>query len=104
MLLQSLKDNLAITDEADKATDGLLMQALDAAVGYAERFQGVQPGAYASEQMPPQTRQAVIMLASFLYESRTGATAGFQADTASAAKQVWDSANTLLETEKRWDF
>ena len=52
--------------------------------------------------MPPTTEQAVIMLASHLYESRDGSTGGFFADNVQAGQQTWAVVNTLLRFDRDW--
>ena len=42
------------------------------------------------------------MLASHLYESRDGATAGFFADNVQAAQQAWTTVNHLLRMDRDW--
>ena len=59
-LLDDVKANLILTHNED---DALLTRLLSAAVSYAEGYQHLTVGAYADEtDMPPTTRQAVIML------------------------------------------
>jgi hypothetical protein len=61
-------------------------------------------GHYTDNPMPPTTEQAVIMLSSHFYESRDGSTGGFFADSTNAAVQVWNTDNTLLRLNRRWDI
>ena len=98
-LFEKLKANLIIEHDQD---DALLRSFLAAAVGYAESFQHLPAGTYATADMPPTTEQAVIMLASHFYESRDGSMAGFFADSVQAGKQVWNTVNMLLRLGKKW--
>jgi hypothetical protein len=50
--------------------------------------------------MTDSTKQAVIVLATFFYESRDGSTAGFFADSPEAAKQVWETVKLLLQGDR----
>ena len=99
-LLDDVKENLILTHDQD---DALLARLLFVAVSYAESYQHLAAGAYADEtDMPPTTRQAVIMLASHLYESRDGSTGGFFSDNVQAAQQVWSTVNLLLRLDREW--
>lgn len=84
------------------ADDPLIEMYIGAAVRYAESYQHVEEGSYADGVMPATTEQAVIMLASHFYESRDGSTGGFFADSARAARQVWDTVNLLLRLDRDW--
>lgn len=95
-LLEKVKSNLIITHGED---DELLRGFLLSAIGYAE---GYQKRKYRKGNIPPTTEQAIIMLASHLYESRDGSTAGFFSGHAGATQQVWDAVNRLLAMGKRW--
>ena len=99
-LLEQLKANLILSHNED---DELLETILSAAVSYAESYQHLGEGTYAVPSlMPPTTRQAVIMLASHLYESRDGSTGGFFADKVDASNQVWHTVNLLLRLDRVW--
>ena len=98
-LLSKVKTNLILTHNED---DELLKSYITAAVSYAESYQHIPQGTYANTTMPPTTEHAVIMLSSHFYESRDGSTGGFFADNVQAAKQVWDTVNTLLRLDKEW--
>jgi uncharacterized phage protein (predicted DNA packaging) len=98
-LLDKVKANLILQHDQD---DTLLEQFIAAAVNYAESFQHIPAGTYATEPMPPTTEQAIIMLASHFYESRDGSTGGFFADSVQAGKQVWDTVNMLLRLDRHW--
>ena len=98
-LLEDVKQNLVVEHDAD---DILLRQYIAAAVDYAEGYQHLPPGTYSVSEMPPATRQAVILLASHFYESRDGSTGGVLSESAAAAKQVWNSVRALLSMGKEW--
>ncbi|MEN6635816.1 MAG: head-tail connector protein [Clostridiaceae bacterium] len=98
-LLDKVKANLILEHDAD---DELLQRLIDAAVAYAESYQHLTAGTYEAAAMPPTTEQAVIMLASHLYESRDGSTGGFFADNVQAGQQTWAVVNTLLRFDRDW--
>ena len=98
-LLDKVKANLILEHDAD---DELLQRLIDAAVAYAEIYQHLTAGTYEAAAMPPTTEQAVIMLASHLYESRDGSTGGFFADNVQAGQQTWAVVNTLLRLDRDW--
>ncbi len=98
-LLEKVKKNLILEHDED---DELLQMYITAAVSYAESYQHITEGTYTTEQMPPTTEQAVIMLASHFYESRDGSTGGFFADNTNAAQQVWNTVNLLLRLDRKW--
>ena len=98
-LLVKVKANLIVSHSED---DALIQSFIRAAVDYAETFQHVESGTYATNPMPPSTEQGVIMLASHFYESRDGSTAGFYADSTQASQQVWTTVNTLFRLNKNW--
>lgn len=98
-LLEKVKKNLILEHDKD---DELLQNYINAAVSYAESYQKKPENYYTENPMNPTTEQAVIMLASFFYESRDGSTAGFFADNVSASQQVWKTANILLSLSKIW--
>lgn len=100
-LLPKVKANLILRHDED---DVLLSGIILAAVSYAESYQKKPEGLYANNPnaLPPTTEQAVIMLASHLYESRDGSTAGFFADSVQAGRQVWNTVNALLLLDKDW--
>ena len=99
-LLEKLKQNLIISHTED---DALLTRLLAAAISYAEGYQHLTAGTYSDPAlMSNTTEQAVIMLASHLYESRDGSTGGFFADNTGAAQQVWNTVNLLLRLDRRW--
>jgi len=98
-LLDKVKANLILAHGAD---DALLRSFITAAVLYAERYQHLAEGIYTDNPMPATTEQAVIMLASHLYESRDGSTAGFFGDNVQASQQVWNTVNMLLRLDRQW--
>jgi uncharacterized phage protein (predicted DNA packaging) len=98
-LFEKVKANLILEHDQD---DALLRSFISAATNYAESFQNIPTGTYASHDMPPTTEQAVIMLSSHFYESRDGSTGGFFADNVKAGQQVWDTCNMLLRLDKKW--
>ena len=100
-LLERVKNNLIVGHESD---DDLILGFILAAVSYAEAKQKKTTGTFGRERMPPQTEQAVIILASHFYESRDGSTGGFFADSAQAGRQSWDTVDKLLMLDKEWRF
>ena len=98
-LLPKVKQNLIIEYTAD---DSLIESFITAAITYAESYQHIEAGYYATHTMPATTEQAVIMLASHLYESRDGSTGGFFADNVQAAQQTWNTVNMLLRLDRDW--
>lgn len=98
-LLEKVKDNLILEHSAD---DELIEMYITAATSYAESYQHINKGFYQSNEMPATTEQAIIMLASHLYESRDGSTGGFYADNVQAAQQVWTTVNMLLRLDRDW--
>jgi uncharacterized phage protein (predicted DNA packaging) len=98
-LLEKVKLNLILEHNED---DEILGMYIAAAVTYAESYQHLEKGYYAENAMSETTEQAVIMLASHLYESRDGSTAGFFADNVQAAQQAWTTVNLLLRLDRNW--
>lgn len=99
-LLDKLKENLILTHNED---DTFLIHLLGVAVAYAESYQHLSAGTYKKpDDMSATTTQAVIMLASLLYESRDGSTGGFFADNVQASQQVWTVVNSLLRLDRDW--
>jgi len=96
-LFEKVKANLILEHDED---DALLRSFIAAATSYAETYQCLDAGTYATTDMPPTTEQAVIMLSSHFYESRDGSTAGFFGNSVQAGKQVWDTVNMLLRLDK----
>jgi uncharacterized phage protein (predicted DNA packaging) len=98
-LLEKVKKNLILEHDKD---DELLESYISAAVAYAESYQHIPEGTYSDEVMPPTTEQAIVMLASHLYESRDGSTGGFFGDNVQAGQQVWNTVNLLLRLDRDW--
>ena len=98
-LLEKVKRNLILEHNTD---DELIEIYISAAITYAESFQHLDDGYYSDHEMSATTEQGVIMLASHLYESRDGGTAGFFADNVQAAQQTWNTVNTLLRLDRNW--
>ena len=98
-LLLKVKENLILTHDHD---DELLLRLIAAAVNYAESYQHVAVGWYATNATPPTTEQAVVMLSSHFYESRDGSTGGFFSDNVQAGQQVWNTVNLLLRLDRDW--
>ena len=98
-LLPKVKENLIIEHSED---DSLILSFIAAAISYAESYQHLSEGYYSNNEMPLTTEQAVIMLASYFYESRDGGTGGFFADSALAGRQAQDTINSLLRLNRDW--
>ena len=98
-LLDKVKRNLIIEHIED---DELLEMYIAAAITYAEGYQHLGKGFYSENEMSATTEQAVIMIASHLYESRDGSTGGFFADNVQAAQQAWTTINQLLRLDRDW--
>jgi uncharacterized phage protein (predicted DNA packaging) len=98
-LLEKVKANLILEHDQD---DALLQSFITAATNYAESFQHIPAGTYSTQDMPPTTEQAVIMLVSHFYESRDGSTGGFFADSVQAGQQIWNTVNMLFRLDKNW--
>ena len=98
-LLDKTKANLMITHGAD---DELVCELLTAAKKYAEEFQHLEEGYYDAHPMSATTEQGVVMLASFLYESRDGSTGGFWADSTYAPRSAFTTVNNLLRLGREW--
>jgi uncharacterized phage protein (predicted DNA packaging) len=95
-LLPKVKANLILTHDVD---DKLLRGIIRAALDYAKLYQKRKR---IWTKLPPSTEQATIMLASHWYESRTGGTGGFFADTATAANTTIEAVHRLLGGNKEW--
>ena len=95
-LLIKVKRNLVLEHESD---DEMLSRLILSAIAYAQSYQHTK-----DIDLSPATEQAVIILASHLYESRDGSSAGFFGDNIAAAKQVWNAVNTLLTVDKNWQL
>lgn len=98
-LLEKVKLNLILEHNED---DEILSIYIAAAITYAESYQHLEKGYYTENAMSETTEQAVIMLASHLYESRDGSTGGFFADNVQASQQAWTTVNLLLRLDRDW--
>ena len=98
-LLEKVKLNLILEHNED---DEILSIYIAAAITYAESYQHLEKGYYTENAMSETTEQAVIMLASHLYESRDGSTGGFYADNVQASQQAWTTVNLLLRLDRDW--
>lgn len=100
-LVEKVKENLILSHDED---DNFIARLVETAIAYAESYQHLDAGFYSENDMSSTTEQAVIMLSSYLYESRDGSTGGFFSDSTSAAVQVWDVVNTLLRLDREWSI
>ncbi len=98
-LLEKVKANLILEHGLD---DELLQMYITTAISYAESYQHLPENFYITNQMPPTTEQAVIMLSTHFYESRDGSTGGFFSDNVQAGQQVWNIVNLLLRLDRDW--
>ena len=98
-VLAKVKANLVIEHGQD---DGILSMHVQAAMDYAGKFQHKDDSYYNTHDMTPVTTQAVVMLASFYYESKDGGTGGFFSASPSAAGQTMNCVNNLLRLDKDW--
>ena len=98
-LLPKVKENLIISFDDD---DELILSFITAAIEYAESYQHLEAGFYSNNPMGETTKQGIIMLASYFYESRDGASSGFFASSSSANEQTWHTVNTLLRLDRNW--
>ena len=98
-LLTRLKKNLIIEHNED---DEYLIRLINFAIAYAESYQHLPSNTYHGGSIPLTTIQAIIMLASHMYESRDGSTGGFFADNVQASQQVWAVVNSLLRLDREW--
>ena len=100
-LLELTKANLMISNTAD---DELISSYIDAAQAYAERHQHLDEGYYTANSATGATRQAIVMLASFYYESRDGGSGGYFGESPAEAVQVMDTVDRILALGKDWRF
>ena len=98
-LLDRVKQNLIIDFSTD---DALIQTFISAAISYAEGFQHVPAGYYGANPMSPATQQGIVMLASFFYESRDGASAGFFSSGNGSDAAVWNTVHLLLRLDREW--
>lgn len=101
ILVEKVKANLIIQHCED---DALIEDCVNAAISYAEQYQHKREGFYSRKRGKVQaaTEQAVIMLASFFYESRDGGTGGYFANSATASQQSMTTVNALLRLDRNW--
>ena len=98
-VLSRVKENLIISFDDD---DALILSFITAAIEYAESYQHLEANYYANNIMGETTKQGIIMLASYFYESRDGSTGGFFASSAAASEQTWKTDNLLLRLARNW--
>ena len=98
-LLNRVKENLIITFDDD---DSLILSLIAAAITYAESYQHLEENHYLENEMSETTKQGVIMLASYFYESRDGSSSGYFASSAAASEQAWKTVNLLLRFDRDW--
>ena len=98
-LLSRVKENLIISFDDD---DALILSFITAAIEYAESYQHLEEHYYQNNPMGETTKQGIIMLASYFYESRDGSTGGFFASSAAASEQTWKTVNMLLRLDRVW--
>ncbi len=84
--------------------DNLIAHLATAATSYATSYQHRPGGFYDTHEMSPATTHAIVMLATHLYESRDGATAGFWSDKTDAARAAWEAINRLLVLDRDWQI
>lgn len=100
-LLTKVKANLIIEDNSQ---DTLLSSFITAAVAYACGKQNHEPTFYQLHPIPVNTEHAIVMLASFYFESRDGSSGGFFASSPGAAAQSLTVVDKLLDLDKEWKF
>lgn len=98
-LLIKVKQNLIIEHNND---DEFLLSLIEFSINYAEKHQHKTAGYYSDNEISPTTGQAIILLASHLYESRDGSTGGFFADNVQAGSQSMEIVNLLLRLDRDW--
>jgi len=105
--VEDVKKNLILYGDED---DALINSLIEAAVSYAEGFQHLPDGYYTTvpegAAEPPvmqyRTKQAVIMMATAMYEARDGGTGGYFADSTAAAQQSQVAIDNLLRLDREW--
>ena len=98
-LLSRVKQNLIIGHYED---DALISGYISAAVSYAEAYQHRRSGYYGRHPMSAHTSQAVVMLASYFYESRDGGSGGLFSSTAASVENIWRAVHQLLVLDREW--
>lgn len=98
-LVELVKRNAVIEHDSD---DGLLQHFVEAALSYAAGYQHIPPNTYETSGMSDATKQAVVLLATHMYESRDASTAGVFANSAGAAEQTWRAIHRLLVLDRDW--
>ena len=97
--LEKVKKNLNLEHDED---DALVESFITAAISYAEGYQHVGAGYYQTHTPSGATEQGIIMLASFMYESRDGATGGFYSNLLGAPEMAFKTVDKLLILDKEW--
>jgi len=99
--LAEVKANLILSGSSD---DTMLGSMILSAISYAELRQHRPVGFYNASPttMSDSTKQAVIMLVTFWYESRDGGTGGFFGDSPSAATSSKAIIDQMLDLDKDW--
>lgn len=97
-LLEKVKQNLIIDFSYD---DSLILSFIEASISYAEGFQHLDLDYYDKNEMTNSTKEAIIMLASFFYESRVGDNGGLFNQN-SSSQNIWATVNNLLRLDKVW--
>lgn len=92
-----LRENLVLGDTADEA---LLDASLMAAIAYATGYQ--KKDKLDLDRLNEATRHGILLLATFLYESRDGVTGGFFANQEAAKDKTFESVHRLLQIDKDW--
>jgi hypothetical protein len=94
-LLPKVKANLIIEHTDD---DEFLCNLIRAALDYAKNYQNKK----SLKNLSPTTKQAVIMLAGFWYESRDGGSGGFM--TNAKGDEIMRAVNWLLSLDKEYQI
>lgn len=92
-----LLENLVLADEKDEA---LLEASLMAAIAYAKGYQ--KKDELDLSNLNEATRHGILLLATFLYESRDGVTGGFFSNQDAASSKTFESVHLLLQIDKDW--
>jgi hypothetical protein len=94
-LLPLVKKNLIMTDDFVQ-DDDYITALIESAIDYAESYQHKKQGYYADNDMRASTRQAVVLLVTFLYESRDAGTAGYLGNYVGSVDNVMNTIKILL--------